>query len=173
MFKRILPFLLLLGCGSELSPLMEVVVDDYTVWVANNTEDVQEELSDREYLSDTMLAVASQSWDSEYIQRDKWYGKDIVAGRARPWEQKVIINMEHDLWVYVADNYEDDYDAFHSCERVDFAYTGALVAYVLCHENAHIIGIINQHRNVYTVGAACKQAHYSEKVRDWYEDCEQ
>jgi hypothetical protein len=175
MFK-ILPFLFLLGCNrSPLSPDLEEIVLDYQYWAEDNVERIQERLNLWDDWHHNVSKLDDQSWDSEYYEREiHREKKEATAGLAHPKNEKIFIVTTHPLWKYIRRDYADNKESWEDCDDlgdgVEHGWQSANAVFVLCHENAHVLGI-KPHDDVYDLGFVCKDLR-TQEINDWLSDCQ-
>jgi len=174
---RVLPFLIFLGCSQkeELTLKQKEIVLDYQNWIEDNSERLQSYFDgvDWDY---SARGIAKQSSKSDYYQRDLWNNKnETTLAKANPYRGEIYIITDHFLWEFIEEDYFINRDAWDNCTDtgmgVQFGWQSADVAYVLCHENAHMVRI-KPHSDVYAIGEMCEELRVQE-VNDWLRDCKE
>lgn len=170
-YSIIIPALLLTGCSKELSPLQREIILDYQYWIEDNIDRVQEYLDEETRVDHNISGLPSQSWESDYLKKN--IKDEEVIAKARPWGDKVYINEDSHLWIFIEEDYLYHRGIWDSCGEVGdgvfYGFKAANAAYVLCHENAHNLKI-KSHQDVYVIGDACKEI-YMDDVSVWIADC--
>jgi hypothetical protein len=144
------------------------LVEDFIVWMSMSKSEVIPFLPDSVSNQD-FYDIIDQSIESEYFAIDDCTRGDstyTVLAHANPFKDRVVIYSSTYFWTnylrdYLAQSEETD-NNICAPGSYDLWYARSKMFGVMCHENAHLIGI-EDHSVVYDVGFACQDAAW-----DWY-----
>lgn len=160
------------SCGftprRQLNEVETEVVEDFISWMAMSKEEVIPLLPEDVTPVD-FYDVIEQSTVSNYLAVDDCIrGNDsyTVLAHANPIGDRIVIYADAYFWKISTNDYLEQSEITDSniCAEGSNSlwWKRARMFGVLCHENAHLVGI-QDHGVVYDVGFACQDA-----VWDWY-----
>ena len=156
----------------------QVIVDDYLEWLPNHLEDIEPHLPWGKDMK-MLKRLERKSRHSNVYVIDKYVLKSTKVGwekiaDAHPFINRIRLYSATKFWKHYFAVYKESRDDAEGKDKCSYASLKFLRYQAqpfgtLCHENAHLLGILN-HAVVYEIGEACEIA-VDEEYEKRKEEC--